>query len=604
MIFELGLGVVGAFILYFLVLRGFKVVGDDEVGIVTRIMLGKPLPQGTIIATKKEVGVQADILMPGLHWRMPFISSIKKAPVTVIAPGEIGVVDSIDGAPIPTGRILGDPVDCNMFQDAQMFLDNGGKKGPQVEILRPGTYRINLEVFTVRVSSVIKVPKEKIGVAIAKDGIPLPSNYSIAPEPTAECQHFQNGAAFIKNTGYRGPQLETLQPGEYYLNPLLFEVTIYDVASVPAGYVAVIVSAVGSEFEKARPSESDIEEPPGYDMPVHEDNETVLITNKKERGILRDPVGTGKYNLNPVAYLATLVPTSAITIDWADAERSDSKSARDAEFFTYNQMRFTSKDGFNLAVDIKLIIRILPSLAPWVISRFGSIKNLIEQVAHPLIDSLFRNEAGSKDALQFVHSREEIQASALQKVKAEFAKYHIEVQGLLIAYIDAPKELLDTQTKKQVAEQQQQQYTAEANAQEYRIAVAEKTARADKQSDVIAAKLSIEIAADRADATRREAEGQRDATKAKADGLAYQITETGKAEAGALEAQALAIGKDKLAAIRIMEKIADGKVVVTPQTLISGGDDQGGNLMSALFGLIVAEKAEAANVPAVGQSRR
>jgi hypothetical protein len=59
---------------------------------------------------------------------------------------------------------------------------------------------------------------------------------------------------------------------------------------------------------------------------------------------------------------------------------------------------------------------------------------------------------------------------------------------------------LDTQTKKEIANQQQAQYDQEAVAQEKRIAVMEKSSRADKQKDVIDAKLSKDINNDRAEA--------------------------------------------------------------------------------------------------------
>ncbi len=229
---------------------GFRLVKDDQVGIVTKNMFGRKMPQGQIIAANKEVGVQADILMPGLYWRMPVVYKIEKAPVTRIEQGSIGIVESIDGKPIPSGRLLADEVDCNSFQDARAFLENGGCKGPQVEVLRPGTYRINDKVFRVRIAPAVNVPTEQMGVVTAQDGIPLPSGYIVAPSPEGDSQHFQDGQKFIDSGGFRGLQLETLQPGEYYINPLLFSVTSYDVATVPPGYVAVIISSVGQELEK------------------------------------------------------------------------------------------------------------------------------------------------------------------------------------------------------------------------------------------------------------------------------------------------------------------------------------------------------------------
>src|SRR4030042_1463607 len=141
-----------------------------------------------------------------------------------------------------------------------MFLEKGGMKGPQVSILRPGIYRINLYAFKVYRSPVTEIPAERIGVVIANDGLPLPSGYIVPPRPleaatpkhpnAKNCQYFQDGQAFLNSAGHRGPQLDTLQPGRYYINPLLFKVEEYEVAAVPPGYVAVLRSNVGMELEK------------------------------------------------------------------------------------------------------------------------------------------------------------------------------------------------------------------------------------------------------------------------------------------------------------------------------------------------------------------
>jgi uncharacterized membrane protein YqiK len=588
-------------ILVWLTLPGFSLVRADEVGILTKKMFGRKLPQGKIIATEDEIGVQADTLMPGLYWRFPLIWKITKVKVTQIPQGVIGIVDSIDGKPLQMGRLLADEVECNSFQDAKAFLNNGGKKGPQVAILLPGTYRINTAIFRIEQSPALEVPKENVGVVVAMDGTPLPSGFVIAPEPSGDHKHFQDGQAFNRLGGYRGPQLETLQPGDYYINKRLFEVTRYPVVVVPPGYVAVVISSVGQELSKS-PLAPMITEIPNLNQPVHESVESLLITDKNQRGILKDPVAPGKYNLNQIAYNVELVPTSAITIDWASnqgpsetkiigTQRPDgAQNTKITEFFKFSQLRVTSKDGFQLEVDVRLIIRIPPQNAPFVIARFGSVSNLIEQVAHPLIDSSFRNEAGKKAAMEFVHSRTELQMQALEKAREEFSKYHVEVQGLLIAYISVDAQLLETQTKKEIAVQQQKQYEQEALAQEQRIAVSEKTARANQQENVISAKLSIEIATDKAEAARREAMGIRDATKTKADGTAYESERTGAGIAEAYKSQAEVLGQQNIAALKLFEEIAKGKIVITPEILVTGTGSDSGNLLNALIATILKPK--------------
>jgi regulator of protease activity HflC (stomatin/prohibitin superfamily) len=605
-----------ALVLLLIALTGFRLIRSDEVGILTKNMIGKRMPEGQIIARQGEIGVQASILMPGLYWRVPFIWTISKTPVVDIDVNSVGLVEAIDGEPLPKGRVLGDEVECNQFQDARMFLDNHGKKGPQVGILRTGTYRINTKLFNITKSPAIRIAENTIGIAIAKDGIPLPSGYIIAPKARnadgSEADHkfFQNGQHFIDCSGYRGPQLDTLQPGIYYINPLLFDVKAEYVAEVLPGYVAVIRSNVGLELEKsggAKPTAAE----PKFTGPIHEDVEKILITDKYARGIWVEPIAPGKYNLNTIAFSVYPVPTSAVTIDWASEGRigTEIKAAKPQHevkdsgvLYKFDPLKVTSKDGFQLEVNVRMVIRIQPANAAFIIARFGSVANLIDQIVHPLIDSSFRNKAGEKKAIDFFQSRTDLQTEALAHAKDKFSEYNVEAQNLLIAYIDIPKELLDTQTKKEIANQQQAQYDQEAMAQEKRIAVMEKSSRADKQKDVIDAKLSIDINNDRAEAKAREADGDRralilraqgtkESTMLVADGNSYQSRIEGEGVASAYNAQKEAIGQQNVALIKLIQEIAAGKIQIVPQILVDGGDksSNSGNLLSAWMAQMMSQ---------------
>ena len=609
--------VIAAFILLVLILRGFCLVRASQVGILTKNMFGRKMPEGQIIARHGQVGVQAKTLMPGLYWRLPIIWSFTKVPVVTVDIASIGIIESIDGEPLPKGRVLADEVECNQFQDAEMFLANHGKKGPQVGILRPGTYRINTILFSIAKAPAVKIPANTIGIAIAKDGIPLPTGYVIAPRAQkadgteADHKSYQNGQLFIDSKGYRGPQLDTLQPGIYYINPNLFEIKVEEVAEVLPGYVAVIRSNVGLELERT---------PEGPDKttgegrlcgPIHEDVEKILITDKYTRGIWREPIAPGKYNLNTIAFTAYQVPTSAVTIDWASEGRigTEVKGIKPTEakaagvLYSFDPLKVTSKDGFQLEVNVRMVIRIQPGNAAYIIARFGSVANLIDQIVHPLIDSSFRNKAGEKKAIDFFQSRTDLQTEALVHAKERFSEYNVEAQNLLIAYIDIPKDLLDTQTKKEIANQQQAQYDQEALAQEKRIAVMEKSSRADKQKDVIDAKLSIDINNDRAEARVKEADGIRrsvilqaqgtkESTILVADGNAYKSKTEGDGVAAAYNAQKEAIGQQNVAIIKLIQEIAAGKIQIVPQILVGGDSSGGGNLFNAWLAQMLSQ-----NVP-------
>jgi hypothetical protein len=452
------------------------------------------------------------------------------------------------------------------------------------------------------------IKDEQLGILVAQDGTALPSGYIVAPKPVDDPKKphkfFQDGQAFIESQGYRGPQLDTLQPGEYYINPNLFAVKRVAVTEVLPGYVGVLRSNIGLDLVKDDTTPKPISKKPDFEQPIHDMDEVVLTTDKNQRGIWHEPVAPGKYNLNTLAFSAYLVPTSAVTIDWASGtdiraehivggqidEVADDEKAK--EFFKFGQLRVTSKDGFQLEVDVRLIIRVRPEHASFVIARFGSVANLIEQIVHPLIDSSFRNKAGDKKAVEFFADRTTLQNNALERAVEEFKKYHVEAQNLLIAYIKIPQELLETQTFKEIAMQQQSQYEQQALANEKFITVKEKEARALKQKDVIDAKLSIEIYKDKADAMRQEADGIRDKTMSIARGDAFQNREVGKGIADAYNAQAQVIGPEILGLLKALQQIADGGVKVTPDVLVTGGaDGSSGSLVNTLLAMLIKDGA-------------
>jgi regulator of protease activity HflC (stomatin/prohibitin superfamily) len=641
---DIGLLILGAIVIAvaaFFVYSGLYLIQDNEVGIKRKKMFGKTMPQGHIIALDGEVGIQADTLMPGLYWKMPFIWAVEKVKVVNIGPDWIGMVNAIDGRPMQKGRVLGDEVESNNFQDAKMFLQNGGIKGPQVAILRPGVYRINTAAFNITLTRATRIEEEMIGIVIAEDGRPLPSGYLIAPKPPEDPsqehpnarthKHFTDGQAFVDSGGYRGTQQESLQPGVYYINPIQFTVKPVKIQEVPPGYVAVIRSNIGVELESKMGFPSNNSDSDDIGTPVHEEPETLLITDKNVRGIWKEPVAPGKYNLNPLAFTPYLVPTSAITIDWAnDMPAKHEASQRADDFFKFSQLKVTSSDAFTLDVDVRMIIRIRPENAPFVIARFGSVENLIQQIVHPLIDSSFRNKAGNEKAIEFIKSRTRLQEEALNTARKEFEKYHVEAQNLLVSYILAPPELMKTQTDKEIAEQQLAQFQKQAEAQEMRKDVMSKTAQADKQGEVVAAKLSIEIEQSRADARKKSAEGDKAANMILAEGESYKLQKmaegesakiksiaeaeaaktqmiaradaakvkylgeaeasriknvgeseaysqkaVGEAMADAYRAQVEAMGGDNIARLKMVEAIAQGNIKIIPDILVSSNGETG-----------------------------
>src|SRR5512145_880248 len=103
--------IVGIFVLLILFLlfinRIFVNVGAREIAIKERRYVGAKMPPGRVVATEGEVGIQADVLKPGLHLiKFPFEKVVRKVPLIEIGADEMGIIEAIDGEPMPSGRIF------------------------------------------------------------------------------------------------------------------------------------------------------------------------------------------------------------------------------------------------------------------------------------------------------------------------------------------------------------------------------------------------------------------------------------------------------------------------------------------------------------------
>jgi uncharacterized membrane protein YqiK len=70
-------------------------------------------------------------------WLWPWQFEIELVEFVTISEGSIGIVEAKDGVPLKDGRVLARRVDCDSFQNARLFLKNGGERGPQITIIPP-----------------------------------------------------------------------------------------------------------------------------------------------------------------------------------------------------------------------------------------------------------------------------------------------------------------------------------------------------------------------------------------------------------------------------------------------------------------------------------
>src|SRR5262249_32953837 len=115
-------------------------IGPMQVGLVTRRFGRKKTDSVNPIAFGGEAGYQAELLMPGLRFRLWPLYTVAKYPWVQIPAGEIGVVIAQFGAPLPIGaKSARYKPEFGQFTSLATFLENGGEKGVQRPVLPPGT---------------------------------------------------------------------------------------------------------------------------------------------------------------------------------------------------------------------------------------------------------------------------------------------------------------------------------------------------------------------------------------------------------------------------------------------------------------------------------
>jgi hypothetical protein len=221
-------GVLIIFAVFGFLSRSFVIVGGDEIGALKRIYLGDNLPPGKIIALDSQKGPQADLLGPGFHL-MPFVRilyDIEYYNVQEVPEGQYGLLVATDGMPIKEGNYLADPWpagDEEKMLDADYFLKNGGQRGPQLQVLKPGKYRLNPYLFKVQLMPATDVPTGH--VAVIRSNVKTTSD--ACPDP-AKAEGVSDGqlALPLVPKGCVGVWSEPVPPGRYYLNEKAYVPTI------------------------------------------------------------------------------------------------------------------------------------------------------------------------------------------------------------------------------------------------------------------------------------------------------------------------------------------------------------------------------------------
>jgi len=493
----------------------------------------------------------------------------------------------MDGARIEEGRLLGrKTAHHSNFEDGNAFLVNGGEKGHQLDVLMPGTYRINTALFTISNLLIpwVSVGPDEVGIVTVLEGRPILHGTQIAADevPLGVHNNFQDAAAFLAAGGQKGLQVSVLRAGNYAINPWFAAVERVPMVEVKIGECGVVTSFVGDE---------------GIDTTSSDVNAKIVENGK--RGIWADPLGPGRHPINTKVAKVDKVPTTQILLNWADNESSAHKLDSNLKTITLR-----TADAFDVSMDVSVIIHIAMANAPKVVANLGSVDNMISQVLEPAIASHFRNAAQSVRALDLYTQRSELQARAKEHIQSILKIHHIESKDSMIADVVLPQALTRTVTDRQIAEQERITFATQKQAQEERRQLENAKAQADMQPRVVEAERGVEIAKNKANAEIERSTGEARAIEIKAEGAANatklqagadaeatrvnaisdaeaiekkglagaRVTlEQGKSTAEAFKLQVNAMGTEVFGRIQVVEKISQNQLKLIPDVYIQGG---------------------------------
>ncbi|MGD0192859.1 MAG: SPFH domain-containing protein [Rhizomicrobium sp.] len=631
-----------AVVVLVIVWNSFWTVGPTEIGLVRkRVSMGK-LKSGGPVAFNGEAGYQAELLMPGVRFKWWPLYRVTRHPMVQIPAGQIGVVIAQVGEGLPIGAKSGIYKSAfGNFENLLTFVQEGGQKGVQRQVLPPGTvapiHPVGFLVVTKNRVYGVPVAEEYTRLAVGRGGMLGPQSFGLAPS--------QLDVVRIE------PRTLEDRDGKGRIVDMIGIVTTLEGVPLPKGAIANRLGDFAdiAQLEgRADAKDSDLVEAIlAVKNEIHnnyQDFQTfldsggriglqhdpllygaynlnpflvsveivpMLVVNQGEvavvkayvglatedtsgaefkfgslvrpghRGIWQEPLRTGKYAINPRCYSVEIVPTFILTLNWADATSSAHNLDKDLK-----QIVAKSKEGFVFNIDLQVQIHVPDTEAPKVISIVGTMFNLVNEVLQAAVGNHFRDKLQSMPAIDFIEKRQNVQEQAQEHIAAKLQEYRVETRGVYIQDVILPTQLVEVLTTREIAKQQEETYQAQKSAQDKRIELEASRGRADMQTDLAKSAVGIEIAKNNATAVQETANGESYRLEKVGRASAVQTEAEGLAVATALEAQQNAIGKDQTAVVNVFKSLAAGSQRFMPENLaITVGDGAGVNGLNGLVPL-------------------
>lgn len=439
---------------------------------------------------------------------------------------QIGViVKSVGSTSLPPGKIIA----------------TDGEMGPQAAIKPTGWHPwLWPVVYDMEIHQIVEVPEGSVALLKANDGLPLPAGEIYAPEwdPSDFKEMAQDANYFLtEGGGFKGPQTSVLTPGKWRFNPKLFSHEIVPVTNIEKATVGVIKSNVG-------------------ELPMRDIESADAVVEKSERGIWREPLLPQQYYLNIKAYEVTMISTEKRVVHFT---KSDERG-------TGREIQVRSSDGFTFPVDVSIEYEIRPKDAPIVVAAFGDDKENLQERLTAAVRAIFRNNAESVKALDYVQQRSQQASQSLVMLSEEMAKVGVTVTAVRIRDVGDEETLgtlLKTQMDREIAVQEQETFKEQQRAAEQRKELTRTEQEAEEEKRLATAMYQVQIA-----------EQEKEQVIIEASAEAEAITIKAEAQAEAYRVIAEQIGQGNAALVELLKIVGEKGILITPRVMVTGGNGQ------------------------------
>jgi hypothetical protein len=499
---DMALRLVGiAAIVFAVASTSFVRVPDGHLGQLFRVYGGGSLSEGRIVAVHGENGPQARILTPGFHpWflvNVLYDVDTSKTEVS-ITKGKVGVLTAKDGLPLRAGQAFADPFPTkfgyNML-DAEVFLLNGGQRGPQLTVLTPGRYRLNRYLWDVTEVDAREVKAGFVGVI--KSNIHADVDFgTLKADKPDNCDVLRRPEekgrldAPLVPVGCIGVWDKSLQPGQYYFNPDAFALTEIDTRAQVWTYAG----------------------------------------------------GYRRANIS-------------LTVD-AKGDIVQNRTEVDVPFEKENADRaiFVKMEGWDVPLELRVVAQVSPADASCVVAGVGTLRQIEDRVLTPSIRAITRDVAGGsyeiteakvdenskpildKDGkpifitvnrptkvLDLINQRPLIEGEIERRIRPEAQKSCVTIREVRLGEPAIPPELLVAVRREQLATQLARAFIQERAAQEKRVDSEKAKATADQQSKLVESEINVQRSLQNAHAARNEGQGERDKLTFISEGQQKQV---------------------------------------------------------------------------------